>query len=251
MDDSERSEDSPNEAEEEDIEVEVHIRQVEPEDDEIVSKLVYDGIYIMGVNRMLMNNMERPYIVCLIGLTAIVTNWLLGGIIVSLFISVLLVPGLIYVFIRFVLLGILKSRRLRDVTTGMYSYWTQPDSGRSMWVAECTERVIGCVAIETVSPMVARLCRLSVETEWQCMGIGGRLTDFALARVKERRFQECVAEVMNVSQEMVNLMNKLGFKKTSSRKIFFRMCELEDYSLKMPGRNSFSDAETSRSDLNG
>lgn len=193
------------------------------------------------MNRVVLNNMERPYMLCVIGFLAILVNWSWGGLIYSLVISVVCVPLLMYLFIRYMLLFAYRYRHYKDVFPSLkavYKYWSATGSGRQMWVAECANRVIGCVAIETVSPMVVELGRLSVEEEWQCMGVGGRLADYAMDHIKQRQFREVVTSAYNVNPEATNLFNKLGFKKVKSYKVFCGAGLVEIFSMKLRSLSS-------------
>lgn len=221
------------EAEEQEFEVEVHIRQLQPEDDQVTKRIICESILISTLNRMFLNTMERPFVLCFIGLVAILVNWLTGALFISLFTSVICLPLAMYIFVRFVWLPFFKYKYLKDVTNGMYKYWSEADSGRSMWVAECNDMVIGCVAIETVSPLVAKLERLCVEVEWQCMGVGGRLAEHAMDHVKQRQFKEVITESFSVNPEASNLFNKMGFIKTGTKKVLLGTSFVDSFSWKL------------------
>ena len=213
--------------------IDVRIRLVEENDESAIRSLIYDGIYVAALNRYIVKASERPFVITAVGLLAVAFAWLFGNVFLSLFLSVVAVPLLMYLYVRFLVLVVYRRRYLPDVQTGIYKYWTEKDSGRILWVAEVDDVVVGTIAIETHSAIVVEMKHLSVAPACQCLGIGGKLAQHALSHIQRRRFKKVIAHVLSIHAEAVTMYSKLGFRRTNVRTVWAGLVTLEDYALNL------------------
>lgn len=211
----------------------VRIHLMQKSDEKVAYNLIYNGIYETMFNRHFMTIMERSNAVIFIGIFAVLLTLFTGSVIWGISLSVLGLPFGGYFIGRYMVLPLYCRRYVRDISVGLFNYWSETLAERLFLVAEVDDKIVGCVAMETHSARAVEMKYISVALEMQCVGIGNLLANHVIDYVTKHGFRKLIAQAPSASHECVAMYTKLGFKKRATRKVWKGLSQVEEFEKKL------------------
>jgi GNAT superfamily N-acetyltransferase len=89
--------------------------------------------------------------------------------------------------------------------------------GDRLWIAECGDRMVGCVAIVGISKDEAQLRWLLVDPSVRCKGLGRRLLHDAAAFAREQGYKTVFLWTVSALTAAAHLYRSAGFRKVEEK----------------------------------
>jgi putative acetyltransferase len=90
--------------------------------------------------------------------------------------------------------------------------YVEPRGG--LWLAEASERVVGCIALRSLSDEVAEMKRLFVASSFRSQGVGRALIEHAVMAATRMNFREVCLDTLAGMHSALRLYKSLRFEET-------------------------------------
>ena len=189
----------------------IKIRLSEQNDDNLIRELVYYEMGMTVANRLAWSLItgRNYWMLKLLYIILISTNMYVGYT-ASAFCLALTTPGIVWLLVIYKWLPC-DFKIFCKEHPNYQSYWNSGKKGSALWVATIGDNVIGCVAVEEVSPTTSEVFWIVVDNRFRGQGIGKRLMHVLMERCKKKGKKDLVLETSNMQWEAQALYRKLGF----------------------------------------
>ena len=218
------------------LEHQMLIRAMEPEDEDIVMNLAYSRLLITQCYDMMLKNIQRWSFHVTLGLVCYTHYTVFHNVWTALATGLLAYPLFLFVLARWILLplDVYLSGDGGDFRNGMYEHWARQEAGsRALWVAEYDGKVVGLIAYMRVSQDVAEVQRIATNEKYEKKGIGASMMSHLENYCREQGYKELKMQVVETALPCRILCIRRGFDVDKVQDGFYYFYSLYHLSLKL------------------
>ncbi len=103
------------------------------------------------------------------------------------------------------------------VAAPLYEFASSTSPRARLWMAELDGRMVGCIAIVSLSADTAQLRWFLIDPDFRGMGLGKRLLQEAVAFCRDHGYKSVILWTVSFLSAAAHLYQEIGFKKREER----------------------------------